>query len=170
MPEGKSLLLLSTESGEVEFWKAAANGTGAEERLTNDGSVLRWEGVPSPDGKWIAHQDKDAQLWLLDTASKTHKRIATSPGTSNAGPQFDGLCWSPDSRWLAFAEEAPNQLLRIMLYSVESGSMTPMTTDRYLSYSPVWSPDGKWIYFISDRALHTQVFAPWGARQPEPYF
>jgi tricorn protease len=32
LPDGKNLLLLSTESGEVEVWKAAANGTGAGER------------------------------------------------------------------------------------------------------------------------------------------
>ena len=30
MPDGKNLLLLSTESGEVEFWKVPANGTRAE--------------------------------------------------------------------------------------------------------------------------------------------
>ena len=80
MPDGKSLLILSTESGEVELWKVPANGTGAGERLTTDGKVLRWDGVPSPDGKWIAHQDKDNQLWLLDTATKTQKRIATLEG------------------------------------------------------------------------------------------
>ena len=170
LPDGKILLVLSSESGEVEFWKMPANGIGVGEQLTHDGHVLRWEGVPSPDGKWIAHQDKDAQLWLLDTVSKTHKRIATAAGTSNTGPQFDNLCWSPDSRWLAYGEETPNQLERIMLYNVETGSSTPLTTDRYQSYSPAWSPDGKWIYFLSDRALHTQVYAPWGARQPEPFF
>ena len=59
--------MLSTESGEVELWKVAGQRRpAAEERLTNDGNVLRWEGVPSPDGKWIAHQDKDNQLWLLE--------------------------------------------------------------------------------------------------------
>jgi tricorn protease len=170
MPDGKNLLVLSSESGEVELWKMPADGIGAGEQITRDGHVLRWEGVPSPDGKWIAHQDKDAELWLLDTATKTHKRIARSPGTSNTGPRFDHLRWSPDSRWLVFSEEAPNQLSRIMLYSVETGAMTPLTSDRYANGSPAWSSDGKWIYFVSDRALHTQVFAPWGTRLPEPYF
>src|SRR5262249_18280053 len=57
--DGKSLIVLSTESGEVELWKAPANGVGTAEQLTSDGTVLRWEAIPSPDGKWIAHQDKD---------------------------------------------------------------------------------------------------------------
>ena len=70
LPDGKSLLALSTESGEVELWKLPANGVGAGEKLTGDGKVLRWEGVPSPDGKWIAHQDKSNRLWLLNVATK----------------------------------------------------------------------------------------------------
>ena len=118
MPDGKSLLILSSETGEVEFWKVPANGAGAGEQLTSDGKVLRWEGIPSPDGKWIAHQDKDNQLWLLDIANKTQKRIATVETSSDTDAQFESVRWSPDSRWIAFAEEAPNLLQRIMLYNV----------------------------------------------------
>ena len=34
--------------------------------------------MPSPDGKWVAHQDKDNQLWLLDLTNKTEKKIDVS--------------------------------------------------------------------------------------------
>ena len=63
--DGKSLLALSDQSGEVEFWRVPANGVGDTTQLTTDGKVLRWDGVPSPDGKCIAHFDKDQQLWVL---------------------------------------------------------------------------------------------------------
>jgi tricorn protease len=56
MPDGKSILALSSESGELEFWKFPASGIGSAERLTTDGKVLRWDGRPSPDGNWIAHR------------------------------------------------------------------------------------------------------------------
>jgi tricorn protease len=46
----------------------------------------------------------------------------------------------------------------------------PATSDRYDSYSPAWSPDGKWLYFLSDRNFESLVGAPWGSRQPEPYW
>ena len=75
-PDGKSLLTLSDQSGEVEFWKVPANGVGENTQLTTDGKVLRWDGIPSSDGKRIAHFDKDQQLWVYDIASKKNKRIA----------------------------------------------------------------------------------------------
>ena len=65
---------------------------------------------------------------------------------------------------------APNQMTRIHLFSIADGKTTPLTSDRYDSYSPTWSPDGKWIYFLSDRHLESVVPSPWGSRQPEPFF
>ncbi len=170
MPDGKSLLALSTESGEVEFWKLPANGEGADEKLTSDGKVLRWEGVPSPDGKWIAHQDKNNRLWLLDTATKAEKQIAFGNYSGNSGGAFESVRWSPDSRFFTFGEDTENQFSRIMLYSVETSALTPLTTDRYGNASAAWSGDGKWIYFLSDRALKSVIRSPWGSRQPDPYF
>ena len=169
MPDGKALIVISTESGETELWKLPANGVGDGERLTTDGHVLRWEPMASPDGKWIAHQDKDGQLWLLEPATKTQKKIYTDD-VSGFYPAFSGVRWSPDSRWLVFSAAAPNEFQRIYLYSVEKGSLTPVTTDRYNSTSACWSTDGKWMYFLSDRSLKSVVRAPWGPRQPDPYF
>lgn len=165
MPDGKSLLTLSDESGETEFWLAPASGLGARTQLTHDAKVLRWDGVPSPDGKLIAHTDKDRQLWLYDVAAKTNTRIAVSP----AG-DIRELAWSPDSRWLAYTAPAANQLSQIFLYSVERRTATAVTTDRYESMSPVWTPDGKWLAFLSDRFFQSLVTSPWGPRQPEPFF
>jgi tricorn protease len=165
MPDGKSIIALSTESGETEFWKYPANGVGQAERWTNDAKVLRWDGVPSPDGHWLAHRDKDQQLWLLDTRTKQQKRIAQSM-TSD----FDDLTWSSDSQWLAYTEAAANTFMQIKVLNVNTGAIQTLTSDRYNSSSPSWSSDGKWLYFLSDRMLKTTVPSPWGARQPDPNF
>ncbi|HSM78110.1 MAG TPA: S41 family peptidase [Bryobacteraceae bacterium] len=170
MPDGKSLLVLSTESGELEFWKYPANGEGSGEKLTEDGKVLRWEGIPSPDGKWIVHQDKNNRLWLFNIGAKSQKQIALGSYGGNSGPVFESVRWSPDSRWITYGEAAPDELSRVMLYSLDSGAITPLTTDRYDNGSAAWSADGKWIYFLSDRELKSVVKAPWGSRQPDPYF
>ena len=165
LPDGRHVVALSTESGETEFWKYPANGVGAPEQWTRNAKVLRWDGVPSPDGKWLAHRDKDQQLWIYDVGTKLDKRIAQS----RLG-DFDNLTWSPDSRWLAFTQTAANQFLQISAFSVDTGATQFITSDRYNSVSPAWSADGKWLYFLSDRSLKTTVVSPWGARQPEPHF
>ena len=165
LPDGKHVVALSTESGETEFWKYPANGVGAPEQWTHNAKVLRWDGEPSPDGKWLAHRDKDQQLWIYDIGTKQDKRIAQSKFGD-----FDNLSWSPDSRWLAFTQTAANQFLQISVFNVDTGSAQFITSDRYNSVSPAWSADGNWLYFLSDRSLKTTVDSPWGARQPEPHF
>jgi Tol biopolymer transport system component len=81
-PDGQSVLSLSDESGEVEFWRIPANGVGPSSKLTSDAKVLRFDGLPSPDGNFIAHHDKDQQLWVFDVAmrhpSLKHTAIAAS--------------------------------------------------------------------------------------------
>jgi len=165
MPDGKSIIALSTKTGETEFWKFPANGVGPAEQLTSDAKVLRWEGVPSPDGHWLAHHDKDQQLWLYDIKAKTQRRI----GQSMNG-DFDSLTWSPDSQWLAYEETADNTFTQIKVLNANTWEIHALTSDRYNSGNPAWSSDGKWLYFISDRMLRSTVGSPWGPRQPDPYF
>ncbi len=170
MPDGKSLLVLSTESGEVELWKLPANGIGPAEQLTKDGTVLRWDAAPSPDGNYIAHSDKENRLWLFDVKAKTNKLLATADNDGNSSNPFGGLTWSPDSRWLSYSSSATNTFEQIQIYEVASGKLTAVTSDRYNSSSPTWSTDGKYLYFLSDRSLRSTVFSPWGTRAPDPHF
>jgi tricorn protease len=163
--DGKSIVVMTTESGETEFWRYPANGVGAGEQLTSDAKVLRWDGVSSPDGAWLAHTNKDQELWLLNLKTKENKRLAQSRQDS-----FEDLRWSPDSKWLAYVEQAPNQFRQIKVYNVDTGAITALTSDRFNSESPAWSSDGQWLYFLSDRNLKTTVYGPWGTRQPDPHF
>ncbi len=165
MPDGKSVVLISDETGELEFWTVPADGLREGKALTSDGRVFRFEPVPSPDGRWLAFTDKDLRLWILDVEAGKSVLVATS-----LRDNFSGLQWSPDSRWLAYVATADNYNEQIMLYGLENGSTTPATSDRLDSYSPAWSRDGKWLYFLSDRTFRSLVPTPWGPRQPEPFF
>ncbi len=162
---GRWLMALSDESGEVEWWKLPASGVGAPEPLTTDGKVLRYDGVPSPDGRWIAHRDHDRELWLSSVETRESRKIASSPSWG-----ISAMSWSPDSRWLAYSLFESHQMARIHVHNVGDSSAAPVTTERYHSFSPVWSPDGQWIYFLSDRHFQSLVRAPWGQRQPDPFF
>ncbi|MEB3212038.1 MAG: S41 family peptidase, partial [Leptolyngbyaceae bacterium] len=166
MPDGKTVLALTDETKELEFCLIPVNGIGQPTGLTQDGTVFRYAGTPSPDGKWVVFGDKDQRLWLLNMESRTCRCIAES----EAWGSFFDWSWSPDSLWLAYVAPCENQFTQIRLYSLANETTLNLTSDRVDSYSPVWSPDGKWIYFLSDRHFKSLVMSPWGPRQPEPYF
>jgi len=164
MPDGETLLAFSDQTGEVELWSLPANGVGDGTPLTDDGQVLRWQALPSPDGKTIAHYDKNQRLYVYDVEEKKNRLVE-----ENSIGGFGGLAWSPDGKWLAFVAPAENLFSRIKLYDVKSGKTTEVTSDRFDSYSPAWSADGEWLYFLSDRNLVSIVGGPWGSYQPEPF-
>lgn len=164
LPDGKSLVAMSDQSGEIEIWKLPANGVGKPDQLTTDGEVLRWDPVPSPDGSLIAHTDKNQRLWVYDAAKRTSTKIDDF--------SFDDpveLDWSPDSKYLAYVWWADNTFRQIKIWSAETGTSVPVTTDRFDSFTPAWSQDGKWLYFLSDRNLKSVVKSVWGPYQPDPF-
>ncbi len=162
--DGKNIYTLSDETGEFEFVRIPADGVGDSKTLSNDGKILRYKGEPSPDGKWIAYDDLGNNMYVLNISTGVSKKIS-----SNRQGIRD-FSWSPDSRWLAFVQEAKNTMTQIIVYNVGDGSSFELTTDRANSFNPRWSPDGKFIYFLSDRSFTSLVGNPWGSRQPEPYF
>ncbi|EAQ99661.1 S41 family peptidase [Maribacter sp. HTCC2170] len=162
--DGKKVYTLSDESGEFEFVSMPSNGVGSHEAITNNGKVLRYAGKPSPDGKWLAYDDLMGNMFVLNIATGSSKKISTKE------EGIYSFSWSPDSKWIAFVQVADNTMAQIYLYGLSSGASFPITTDRANSNYPAWSPDGKFIYFLSDRNFTTLVGSPWGPRQPEPYF
>ncbi len=165
LPNGETLVGLSDESGEMEWVTLQANGTSEGRSITGDGTIQRRSGLVSPDGRWLAYDDNNADLWILDLQSGAQTLV------SEDREGFGGSrSWSPDSRWLAFGKAAANTFVQIVLYSVDSGASVRVTSDRVNSTSPAWGPNGEFLYFLSDRNLQSLVGSPWGSRQPEPYF
>ena len=64
---GKWVYALNDSSGEMEVWQYAADGSDNAKQLTDDALGFRWNIYPSPDGNWLAHDDKKGNLWLLET-------------------------------------------------------------------------------------------------------
>lgn len=157
--DGKALLAFHDASGEFELTRFPANGVGEVKQLTRGATVLRTDLSPSPDGKWIAHEDKDQNLYLLDTASGESRKVESS---SNFG--FSDFNWSPDGRWLVYTTAADNQFDQLWLMEAATGKKTLLTSDRYSARWPAFSADGKWLYFLSGRNLQALVGNPWGQR------
>ena len=165
MPDGRTLLALADRTGEFELWTMPAAGSVKPVAVTSGATVTRQDGLPSPDRRFVAHQDQDLRLWVHDVTTGEGREVATSTNGS-----FRDLRWSADGEWLAYVQTASNAVSRIWLYSVTERQTRAVTTDRFDSHSPAWSPDGAWLYFLSERTFDNAVGSPWGARQPEPYF
>lgn len=165
LADGRTLVALADRTGEFEFWTFPADASRPPAAVSTGATVTRRDGVPSPNGRFVAHQDQDQRLWVHDVDSGAGRLVATSETTA-----FRDLRWSADGLWLAYVQTGSNGFARIWLYGVEDGTARPVTTDRFDSYSPTWSHDGAWLYFLSDRTFDSVVASPWGARQPEPFF
>lgn len=162
--DGEQIITLSDESGEFEFVSMPADGMGNQKNITHDGKLLRYQGIPSPDGKWIAYDDLESNMYILNITTGVSTKISTNQ------EGIRDFSWAPDSKWLAFVQTAANTMTQIFVYNVDNKQSFELTTDRANSYNPCWSSDGKFIYFLSDRNFTTLVGSPWGTRQPEPYF
>ncbi|HET7133759.1 MAG TPA: S41 family peptidase [Gammaproteobacteria bacterium] len=162
--DGGRLVGFGDASGELEVTTLPANGVGSPQPLTSGADATRLRVYPSPDGREIAFTDTNNDLWLFDVASRQSARV------SMGRDGVDDVTWSPDSRYLAYSEVAPNTFAQIFLFEAATRSRLAVTSDRVNSGSPAFSRDGKFLYFLSDRDLRSVVTAPWGPRQPEPYF
>lgn len=167
--DGRVVHAIVDAEGRSEIWALPADGSPGGRRLTNDGSVHRWRLQSSPDGRLLAHEDKLGRLFVLDTESGRNRLVDESPYAGDA-PR-DGLSWSKDSRWLAFARPDSRALRdQIVVLEVATGRKLTVTSDRYESSAPVFAPDGRWLYFLSDRNFQPTPGGPWGDRNMGPMF
>ena len=163
--DDKTLALLSDESGEYEIWSVTADGSTPEKQLTKGTKTMIRDFAVSPNGKYIACDDKNDVLRIIETATGSVK-YEYSEAYSGVGDEG----WSPDSRFLQFGRGLENRNGQLCVVDTRTMKMEPITTTRANSFSPAWSTDSSWLFFASDRNIHTRVPSPWGSRQPEPYY
>ncbi|TAL48999.1 MAG: hypothetical protein EPN92_03075, partial [Chitinophagaceae bacterium] len=163
--DDKTLAYLSDESGEFEIWKTAADGSGSQQQLTKNSKVLINGISVSPDGKYIAYRDKDETLRIIDA---TNSAVKFQYEDKDNG--LGDMNWSGNSQYFTFSRSIDNYASQINAVEIATGKMTPVSSSRLDSYNAAWTPDNHWMYFLSDRNIKTKVGAPWGPRQPEPYY
>lgn len=158
----KSVFAISDNTGELEIWQYPADGSKGGEQLTFDGSIFRWDLYLSPDGKSIAHDDKNGDLWLLNISSKENEKILSN----NEGTfPINSLAWSSNSQLIAIAHDSIGaERTQIMLIDTFSKQQQILTSEKYASFSPTFSSDASWLYFLSDRDYKSVPSSPWGDR------
>ncbi len=151
-PDGSKIAFISDMSGEEELYLIDQDGSGEPERLTTDGSMMRYTPTWSPDGSRLAFSDKDGRLWSLEVANHRLTQVARD----SAGSVSDQT-WSPDSRWLTFSLSHPSGFRSVYVWNVEDGSLHAVTDPLSNSYEPVFGTEGHYLFFLSDREYAPQV-------------
>ena len=105
----------------------------------------------SPDGTTVAAAAHDGRLLAVDVASGQVTELAASDDGV-----IQGLSWSPDSAWLAWAQPGPQPLRRIRMARIADNDKTiiDVTDGRFADSDPVFTTDGLYLAFISRRSFN----------------
>ena len=148
-PDGRWIAYLSDRSGEYELYVRDAGGTAPERRVTTGGDVWRFPPVWSPDSRKLAFGDRRHRLLYADVASG---KLVNADHSDYS--DITSYSWSPDSRFIAYAKQAQNQLSTIWIYALDQGKASKLSGGLASEAEPVFDPAGRYLYFLSDRDFH----------------
>jgi tricorn protease len=168
--DARHVYALCDFAGEPEVWRFAANASEAAVQITRGATAQRETLSASPDGRWLAHTDRDGRLWLTDLRVEGYPTRQLDHNRTDG--RFDEMTWSPDGTAIAFTRAVGTMTRsQLVLLRLADGHQQVLTSDRYDTDSPAFSPDGRWLYFTSNRHFAvTGNPSPWGDRNLGPYF
>lgn len=153
-PNGERMAI--TARGEIFSVPAEEGFT---KNLTNTSGVAERSAEWSPDGKYIAYWNDESgeyQLTLYNTENETARTLTSY----QSGFKYD-IYWSPDSKKLAFVDQAMN----ISYYDLESDTTINVDKGLYLYHGALanfrfnWSADSKWLTYSRGLPnLHNAIF------------
>jgi len=150
-PKGEEIAWFSDSGSGYELRIGNQEGISDPRRVAIGESKMAWEPTWSPDGQWIAFVDDDVRIRVLNVESGDI--ITADVGGANIERGDMGLTWSPDSKWLAYSKTFPNNLRRIVVWSVDDRVVRPLTDPMADAMSASWDRDGKRLYFLASTNL-----------------
>ncbi|MEP6853386.1 MAG: S41 family peptidase [bacterium] len=102
----------------------------------------------SPDGRRAALATHDGRVLAVELADGAVRELER-----NEHGDASGLCFSPDSAWLAWSAEGPEPMRNIRLASFDGSTVVDATEPRFTDTSPAFTLDGRHLAFLSARTF-----------------
>ncbi|HMS01951.1 MAG TPA: PDZ domain-containing protein, partial [Gemmatimonadaceae bacterium] len=146
-PDGRPVAYFSDASGEYQLVLAPADGIGERRIISLPDPSFYYTPAWSPDGTKLTYTDTHLNLWLLDVASGTTRRLDTDQYM--VPERSINPVWSPDSRFIAYVKRLPTQLRAIWVYDVTTQRTQQLTDGLSDAMSPAWDASGKYLWFLA---------------------
>ncbi|MDX9771753.1 MAG: PDZ domain-containing protein, partial [Tenuifilaceae bacterium] len=145
-PNGKWISYYSDETGEYEVYLLENKENATPKQITKNSKGWKYPATWSPNSKMLVFFDRSMRLQLLDVESGKLTVIDTPTSDEIRGYNF-----SPDSRWITYTKNGPNDQGAIWVYNVESNKTQQLTDNTFSDSNPVFSTCGNYIFFASNR-------------------
>lgn len=163
--DGRFLIFMSNRTGQMDVWRADANGTNTKQ-LTANGNVK--DAIISPDGETVFYlvQDSETQVETLWRVSINGENPTQLTDRATRSPRI-----SPDGKTIAcYISNPETSAMRLALVSAETGKVvkypaTPQNDDiPFLD----WSKDGENLFVVLQRGKPFSLWKlPLNGNQPE---
>ena len=156
-PDGRTLAMTIHTATNSDIWTmdiASARFDRFTFEISEDESPIF-----SPDGRLIAY----SSAWV---GQQRHVFVKALAGAEQTRLVFTGqrhlhlTSWSPDGRWIAFAEYSPRStdIWLLDLQKTDSTRLVPVATSGASEEQAVFSPDGRWLAYSSDETGRREVY------------
>jgi hypothetical protein len=145
-PDGSRLIYRATRKGFRNVYWRAADGSGAEEPLTNKADVSQTPTSVSRDGRYLLYNENNpadpggTSMWIVELQGDRKPRLLVDAPDGEFDPQF-----SPDGRWIAYEAPVSSREEIFVIPYPGPGPRRQVSSDG--GGEPLWSHDGRELFF-----------------------
>jgi tricorn protease len=154
LADGAHLVAVGDDGSEPRLTVLTADGSEPARALDglDIGHVIELR--TSPTAQQVALMNHRNELLLADIEQGTLRRLdRTDFGRNGLASINNGIAWSPDGRWIAYAFGVNAQQSAIKLCRVETGELSQVTNPVLRDMRPAFDPAGRYLYFLSARTF-----------------
>jgi len=153
-PDGKTIAYWSDQSGEYELWIMQPDKPNSAKKLTDYGAGFRYNLFWSPDSKKLAFIDKATRIKIYDIQTNQTTDVDKALRFMHGSLENFTCSWSPDSRWVTYHRDLPNEHNAIFIYDYNNKALHQVTNGFYNAFNPVFDAGGKYIYLLTSQSFN----------------